>query len=525
MPLPELGTTLRPTFAVRDPAPAADASPWQMLIGVEPDFTDLDVKGATGQGNDARAWAAAPQARFERLLRATEIPVGLLTNGAEIRLVYAPRGEASGHATFRLAQMQEVGGRPILSAFLMLLESERLFGHPADRLPRLLEESRRYQNEVSAKLSTQVLNGLYELLRGLHAADLRTGTTRLADLAQRDPDHIYAGLLAVMMRLVFVLYAEERGLFPDDSIWAQNYALGGLFVRLRDDAALHPDTMDDRYGAWAQLLAVFRIVHAGVAHGQRLRLVARRGALFDPDRFPFLEGRADRRPIAPDPPRVSDGTRLAHPARADAAGRRAAVVPNARRRADRRGLRDHDGLHRAAHARPGARGRARPSAAAPPRWSISTRCSRPAAGKRAEALAAQAERKPAPRLAAALKAADSVEALAAALASVQDSDATPRLVPKGTPVLQPTAARRRSGSHYTPRSLTEPIVRTALRPVLARLGEDPAPEAILELKVLRPRRGVGGVPGGNLPAVGGGAGLRLVPPSTPRRRFRPTRTR
>ena len=487
VPLPELGTTLRPNFAVRDPAPPADASPWQMLIGVEPDFTDLDAKGTTGQGNDARAWAAAPQARFERLLRATEIPVGLLTNGAEIRLVYAPRGEASGHATFRLAQMQEVGGRPILSAFLMLLESERLFGHPADRLPRLLEESRRYQNEVSAKLSSQVLNGLYELLRGLHAADLRTGSAHLADLAQRDPDHIYAGLLAVMMRLVFVLYAEERGLFPEDSIWAQNYALGGLFVRLRDDAALHPDTMDDRYGAWAQLLALFRIVHSGVAHGKRLRLVARRGALFDPDRFPFLEGRATAAD-PPDPPRVSDGTvwrilqglmlldgeRLSY--RTLDVEQIGAVYETMM------GFTVQLTPGRALAVRSAKRGGA--AAVVDLDALLATN-----AGKRAEALAAQAERKPAPRLAAALKAADSVEALAAALASVQDTDATPRLVPKGTPVLQPTPARRRSGSHYTPRSLTEPIVRSALRPVLARLGENPAPEAILELKVLDPAVG------------------------------------
>jgi hypothetical protein len=300
--LPEPGTILRPTYAVPDPAPADGRPPWQMLIGVEPGGTDLDAIDETG-----RTWATTPHARFERLLRATEIPVGLLTNGAEFRLVHAPRGEASGHGTFRLADMLETGGRPILSAFLMLLRSERLFGRPDDRLPRLLDESRRYQTEVSAALAKQVLEGLYELLRGLHAADLRTGATRLVDQVRRDPDHVYAGLLTVMMRLVFVLYAEDRALFPDDTVWARNYAFAGLYARLRDDAALHPDTMDDRYGAWAQLLALFRIVHSGTAHGPRLRLVARRGRLFDPDRFPFLEGR-DAPADMPAPPRVSDGT-------------------------------------------------------------------------------------------------------------------------------------------------------------------------------------------------------------------------
>ena len=62
-------------------------------------------------------------------------------------------------------------------------------------------------------------------------------------------------------------------------------------------------------------------------------------------------------------------------------------------------------------------------------------------------------------------------------------------------VLQPSEERRRSGSHYTPRELTEPIVRTALEPVLARLrggeGRPPRPEAILDLKVCDPAMGSG----------------------------------
>ena len=69
--------------------------------------------------------------------------------------------------------------------------------------------------------------------------------------------------------------------------------------------------MDQRYGAWAQLLALFRVVHDGAAAGE-LRLPPRRGALFDPDRYPFLEGRSGggARQIHEriEPPRVPDGT-------------------------------------------------------------------------------------------------------------------------------------------------------------------------------------------------------------------------
>ena len=72
-----------------------------------------------------------------------------------------------------------------------------------------------------------------------------------------------------------------------------------------------------------------------------------------------------------------------------------------------------------------------------------------------------------------------------------DWNATPAILPADVPVLQPTDERRRSGSHYTPRSLTQPIVSEALRPVLERLGADARPEEILELKVLDPATGSG----------------------------------
>ena len=80
----------------------------------------------TADDRDARHWQASPQAKFERLLRQTQIPIGLLFNGRQIRLVYAPEKELSGYATFN-AEMVKVAGRPIFAAFHMLLSFERLY--------------------------------------------------------------------------------------------------------------------------------------------------------------------------------------------------------------------------------------------------------------------------------------------------------------------------------------------------------------------------------------------------------------
>jgi hypothetical protein len=106
-----------------------------------------------------------------------------------------------------------------------------------------------------------------------------------------------------------------------------------------------------------------------------------------------------------------------------------------------------------------------------------------------------------------LKTATTVEQLAAALEDKIAKAATPRIVPLGSMVLQPSDARRRSGSHYTPRSLTEPIVKKALEPILVRLGAlppyplpdgsvpaalpYPQPKQILELCICDPAMGSG----------------------------------
>ena len=71
-----------------------------------------------------------------------------------------------------------------------------------------------------------------------------------------------------------------------------------LFERLREDAGRYPDTMDQRYGAWAQLLTLFRLIYDGGQH-DKFHVPPRRGYLFDPDRYPFLEGRAKRAGIQP----------------------------------------------------------------------------------------------------------------------------------------------------------------------------------------------------------------------------------
>jgi hypothetical protein len=195
----------------------------------------------------------------------------------------------------------------------MLLGEERLFSlGEKQRLPAILADSRKYQNVVSTKLAEHVLAALFELVRGFQAANDQAKGELLRDVLASDPNHVYHGLLTVLMRPVFILYAEDRGLLSNDRVYVNYYAVTGLFDRLRADAGRFPDTMDLRYGAWAQLLTLFRLVYEGGRHGG-LHIPARQGYLFDPRRYPFLEASALGGPhdiedvVRTTLPRVTDG--------------------------------------------------------------------------------------------------------------------------------------------------------------------------------------------------------------------------
>ncbi|MBN4003312.1 DNA methyltransferase [Nostoc sp. LPT] len=479
--LPDYNEVLIPTYAVPDPN-----GNWMMLVQVLPDGTELDNAGA--EDSKSTGWHASPQSKFERLLKETKVYTGLLCNGTELRLVYAPLGESSGHLTFPVQAMCEVSGRLILGAMEMLLSADRLFNVPSDRrLSAILEKSRKYQNDVSIKLAEQVLEALWDLLRGFQIADATTKSCLVSDIATTAPQHIYGGLITILLRLVFLLYAEDRGLMSQDAVYTRYYSVSGLYERLREDAGNYPDTMDQRYGAWAWLLSLFRLVYEGGGHAD-LYLPARHGQLFDPDEYRFLEGRSQSTEYQTgeslEPPRISDG--VIHRVL------QGLLVLDGERLSYRSLDVEQIGsvyeaimgyeVERASSPVIGVWSKPKGSKSSVTVVVSVEEVLKTKVGERAKYLKDVAGCEITGKSLTELKDATTAEDVVAALGR-KVSPKTPSLMPVGSLYLQPGEERRRSGSHYTPRALTEPIVKETLRPILSALGENPTPEQILELKV------------------------------------------
>ncbi|HVU67336.1 MAG TPA: restriction endonuclease, partial [Ktedonobacteraceae bacterium] len=276
--LPEERETLRPDVVVQSPY---EGGP-RLLVQFYEKRQDLQ------KVVPERHWKASPATRMAELLRYTGIRLGLVTNGEQWMLVDAPRDETTGYYTWEAALWSE---EPLtLRAFRALLGMERFFSVAQDeRLEALLAESREKQEEVTTQLGTQVRLAVGTLVRTLDRLDKDSQRTLLREMSEKE---VYNAALTVMMRLVFLLCAEEREmLLLGDELYDANYAISTMYKQLQEQADQQgEEVLGLRHDAWSRLLATFRVVYGGVEYLD-MRLPAYGGHLFDPDRFPFLEGR------------------------------------------------------------------------------------------------------------------------------------------------------------------------------------------------------------------------------------------
>jgi len=272
--LPEHGVDLSPDMILVNPS-----KPEKPLLLISKYDPDLDLTKTI----KIDGLASTPSERMVTLLRRTGNVLGLVTNGEAWMLVHAPSGAVASYTTWYARMFGQA--RDTLRAFASLLGIHRFTGPSVDALPSLFELSLEHQADVTEALGDQVAKAIEVLMRALDRADQDRNRDLLRDVA---PSTLYEAGLTLMMRLVFILSAEERGLLLlGDPIYDSHYAISSLRSQL---AGTDPAILERRNSAWSRMLATFRLVHDGVDH-PNLRLHALGGSLFDPDRFPFLEGR------------------------------------------------------------------------------------------------------------------------------------------------------------------------------------------------------------------------------------------
>ena len=283
----EYGVALRPDFVLMSPATGDGPKP-RLLVCRWPLHTAFDRRLPADMPGRTDRWAASPIERAATLCRETNVPLALVTDAERFTLVYAPRNAAAGWATWPSNLVAEE--RTLLDSFVSVLGLRRFFGVAANEtLEALFAESANSQAEVTDQLGRQVRAAVELLVGAISRADRATRGELLHDVKEGE---VYNAAVTVMMRLVFLLSAEERRLFPvDDDLYLSSYAITSLRQQLEEQANREgEEVLEHRQAAWHRVLATFRAVYGGIQH-DRLSLPAYGGGLFDPDRYPFLEGR------------------------------------------------------------------------------------------------------------------------------------------------------------------------------------------------------------------------------------------
>ncbi|MBT2477517.1 Eco57I restriction-modification methylase domain-containing protein [Streptomyces sp. ISL-94] len=302
----EHNTEVRPDFALVEPGTDLAVEPDAESAAKRVRLLGMTVPAGTaptarvGGGGD---WSAAPADRLARLLRHHGVPLGLVTDGRWWCLVWAPLGGVTTTAVFDSIGWNERAERNVVRAFVSLLRRRRFFEYDdAETLVGLLKASLAAGEDVTEALGVQVRQAVELLVDAIGRADVRAVEHGAPGLHASGvgAGEVYRGAVAVMMRIVFLLFAEERGLLPaDNEVYARSYSARFLRDELKARADEEGETsLEHTTSAWHRLIALFHAVHGGVDHpGSGFHLPAYDGSIFDPDKYPWLERTTPLLPI------------------------------------------------------------------------------------------------------------------------------------------------------------------------------------------------------------------------------------
>lgn len=232
-------------------------------------------------------WAATPVDRCEALLRENSVEVGIVTDGRWWGLVCAREGSmAASGIVDALTWVEEPRAR---DAFLTVIGRQHIIGgDPAERLPVLFKESVAAAEEITEALGAQVRRAVELLIQSFSESAAEAERRGLRDPLPARTHDTYEAAVTVMMRTVFLLFAEERSLLPAGELFEQGYGIAGEYERLtarKNDES--EEALDATSLTWHRLLATSQALYQGASF-ENLRMPAYGGSLFDPARFPFL---------------------------------------------------------------------------------------------------------------------------------------------------------------------------------------------------------------------------------------------
>ncbi|MBC8277823.1 MAG: hypothetical protein H8E46_06300, partial [FCB group bacterium] len=271
-----------------------------------------DTSKQIGRGRGRTAYA-----RTIELLRNTGNKLAILTNGLQLRLIYAGL-DYDAWAEWEIERwFDKADGEEELRGLSQLLLRDTLFPEEPSEdqlkidakakrpqsLHEAIEESRKKQADLSGILGEAVRRAVEHLTDEISSSarshsDILEPIYHGSNDKRLDDNEVHDALLQasvrIVMRMVVCLFAEARGMLPvDENIYSSSYGIKSLFKTLEEEISYEGgrEKLEEYNTAWPRLMALFRLIHDGDSGFLKLRRYG--GLLFRPGRLAVKDNGED----------------------------------------------------------------------------------------------------------------------------------------------------------------------------------------------------------------------------------------
>jgi type I restriction-modification system DNA methylase subunit len=243
------------------------------------------------RGSRDRFDRLSPSWQIDYYLRMSGVKWGILTNGRLWRLY-------SQDTSFRLDINYEIDLPRLLAArdleafkYFFLFFRRQAFVADAEGL-RFLDGVYQGSLEYAQAVGDDLKENVYKALRLLAEGFLHTRDNRLDP--DRDLEEIHANSLVFLYRLLFINYAEDRGLLPrDNALYRDSYSLVAMEREIASKAQRRESIAPLQATYWGKLKTLFDLINQGSAalgiDPETMEVPPYNGGLFDPQKHPFVE--------------------------------------------------------------------------------------------------------------------------------------------------------------------------------------------------------------------------------------------
>jgi hypothetical protein len=251
---------------------------------------DLDQRQGTGRGPKAKS----PHDMLQVFLNVSEPDLwAVLSNGRFLRLLRDYHHTFSkGYVQFDLESIFEARNYADFRALYRLCHASRFRPTNGEEKQIPLEDFHQTARTTGVKIGEDLRPQVRDAIEHLGNGFLQGDPNLIAEL-QGDPDaarDFYSEILRVVYRILFLLFAEQRGLVPrSEADRADLYWSDYSLTALREQAEGSVPRRDDHTDLWHGLTVTFQMIREGA---DALGVFGYDGELFDTDGETYLTGRA-----------------------------------------------------------------------------------------------------------------------------------------------------------------------------------------------------------------------------------------